>query len=186
MDTPRPIHPDTIAVLHSPSGEAKSLAAYQAVLARWPVPYTELDVPTRFGTTHLIASGPEGAPPLLLLHGQDSSATSWIYNIADLSQAFRAYAVDTLGDMGKSHPSRRPNCRQDYAAWLLDVFDHLKQNTADLMGLSYGGFLALNFALAAPERVTHLVLLAPGIPNLGSPTWQWAWYGLPMLYLPPA
>jgi len=60
----------------------------------------------------------------------------------------------------------------------------LKIDKADLMGLSYGGFLATNFALAYPQRVNRLVLLAPGIPNFGSPTLQWANYGMPMMLLP--
>jgi pimeloyl-ACP methyl ester carboxylesterase len=165
-------------------GEAKSMRAYETVLAHWPVPYEEQDLPTKFGTTHLIVSGSAGGKPLILLHGQDSIATSWIYNIADLSQAFRVYAVDTIGDMGKSKPTCLPNSREDYAAWLLEVFEQLKIEKADLMGLSYGGFLATNFALSNPERVKRIVLLAPGIPNFGPPTLQWANYGLPMMLLP--
>jgi pimeloyl-ACP methyl ester carboxylesterase len=166
------------------AGEAKSMAAYDAVLAHWPVPYEELDIPTRFGTTHIIVSGPKRANSIVLLHGQDSSATSWIYNISDLNQNYRTYAMDTIGDFGKSKPTQLPASRQDYAAWLLDVFDQLELEKADLVGLSYGGFLAVNFAIALPERVDHIVLLAPGIPNFGPPTLQWANYGMPMMYLP--
>jgi pimeloyl-ACP methyl ester carboxylesterase len=118
------------------------------------------------------------------LHGQDSSATSWIYNVADLGQSFRVHAVDTIGDMGKSRPTRLPNSREDYARWLLDVLDQLDVNKADLAGLSYGGFLAANFAIAHPERMEHIVLLAPGIPNFGPPTFQWASSGLPMMAMP--
>ena len=36
----------------TPEGEAKFLAAYDAELKLWPVAYEEIDVPTRFGTTH--------------------------------------------------------------------------------------------------------------------------------------
>jgi pimeloyl-ACP methyl ester carboxylesterase len=172
-------------------GEAKSMAAYDAVLAHWPVAHEErdhyltlMDMPTRFGTTHVIVSGHEGAQPIVLLHGQDSSATSWIYNVADLGQDFRVYAVDTIGDMGKSKPTIFPASREDYAEWILDVFDQLKIKKADLVGLSYGGFLAVNFSIAHPDRVDHMVLLAPGIPNFGPPTLQWANYGEPMLLLP--
>jgi pimeloyl-ACP methyl ester carboxylesterase len=122
--------------------------------------------------------------PIIFLHGQDSSATSWMYNFADLSQALRTYAVDTIGDMGKSRPIHQPKSREEYATWLLEVLDQLKIEKADLIGLSYGGFLAANFALAYPERVNHVVLLAPGIPNFGVPTLQWAKYGMPMMFLP--
>ena len=175
---------EQISVFKTAKGETNSITAYDAVLAHWPVPYEELDLSTRFGTTHLIVSGPVAAKPIIFLHGQDSSATSWMYNFADLSQAFRTYAVDTIGDMGKSRPIHQPNRREEYATWLLEVLDQLKIEKADLIGLSYGGFLAANFALAYPERVNHMVLLAPGIPNFGVPTLQWAKYGMPVMFLP--
>jgi pimeloyl-ACP methyl ester carboxylesterase len=176
--------PEKTRIFKSPAGEAKNIAAYDDVLKHWPIPYEELDLPTRFGTTHIIVSGSIEAKPLILLHGQDSCAISWAYNIVDLSQALRVYAVDTIGDMGKSKPIQIPNSRKDYARWLLEIFDQLKLEKADLMGLSYGGFLAMNFALAYPERVNRIVLLAPGIPNFGPPTLQWANYGMPMMLLP--
>ena len=172
------------SIFKTSEGEAKSMKAYESVLAHWPVPYEEQDLPTKFGTTHLIVSGSAGEKPLILLHGQDSFATSWIYNIAALSQAFRTYVVDTIGDMGKSKPICLPGSREGYAEWLLEVFDGLKIDKADLIGLSYGGFLATNFALAYPQRANRIVLLAPGIPNFGPPTLQWANYGMPMMLLP--
>ena len=175
---------EEISLFKTPGGETKNMRAYENALAHWPVPYEELDLFTRFGTTHVIISGPAGEKLLILLHGQDSSSTSWIYNINGLSQTFRVYAVDTIGDMGKSKPTYLPNSREDYATWLLEVFEQLKIEKADLMGLSYGGFLATNFALSYPEQVKRIVLLAPGIPNFGPPTLQWANYGIPMMLLP--
>jgi pimeloyl-ACP methyl ester carboxylesterase len=175
---------EPISVFKTPAGEAKSMAAYEDVLRHWPVPYEELDLPTRFGITHLIVSGPVGAKRIVLLHGQDSSATSWIDNIAEISQVFRSYAVDTIGDMGKSKPTRLPESRDDYASWLVEILDQLQIEKADLVGLSYGGFITVNFALAYPERVNRIVLLAPGIPNFAPPTLQWANFGMPMMLLP--
>jgi pimeloyl-ACP methyl ester carboxylesterase len=160
------------------------MAAYNATLAGWPVTYEEQDIPTRYGTTHIISSGTKAAKPLLLLHGQDSTSTSWIYNITALSRAFRIYAVETIGDMGKSRPTVLPKSRELYAGWLSDVLEGLKLTKTHLVGMSYGGFLAFNFALAFPKQVDQMVQLAPGIPNFGPPTGQWANYGLPMMLLP--
>src|SRR5262245_15529569 len=42
----------------SPEGEAAFLAAYDAALKEWPVPFEEMTIPGRFGMTHVIASGP--------------------------------------------------------------------------------------------------------------------------------
>ena len=173
-----------VPVFRSPDGEARAFAAYEVVLAHWPVPYEEQDLPTRFGTTHMVVSGSNSSKPLILLHGQDSSATSWIYNIADLSRTFRVFAVDTMGDIGKSRPDVVPSTREDYADWLFEVIDQLEMKKVDVVGLSYGGFLALNFAIACPKRAGRLVLLAPGIPNFGPPSLQWANYGMPMMLFP--
>jgi len=175
---------ENISLFKSPEGEAKNIAAYDDVLEHWPLPYEELDLPTHFGATHIIVSGLTKNKPLILLHGQDSCAISWIHNIAALSQVFRTYAVDTLGDIGKSKPTCLPGSRKEYADWLLEILAGLKIDKAELMGLSYGGFLATNFALAYPQGVNRLVLLAPGIPNFGPPTLQWANYGMPMMLLP--
>jgi pimeloyl-ACP methyl ester carboxylesterase len=108
----------------------------------------------------------------------------WLDNVQALSQMYRVYAVDTPGDIGKSLPTRLPGRRQDYAIWLIDVIDQLQLNRVNLIGFSYGGFLAANFAIAYPHRVKRAALLAPGIPNFGPPTLSWAYYGMPMLLFP--
>ena len=149
------------ALFKSPEGEATYHAAYDKVLALWDVPYECLRVATQFGTTHVIASGLTAAPPLVLLHGIAISSTMWYPNIADLSRDFRTFAVDVMGDAGKSVPSHRPKNRAEHAQWLVDVFNELHIEQADVAGLSYGGFLTLNFALQAPDRVKRIVLLAP-------------------------
>ena len=45
----------------TPEGEAKFRGAYDAALKLWPVSYDELDIPTRFGTTHVVTAGPQNA-----------------------------------------------------------------------------------------------------------------------------
>lgn len=145
----------------SAEGEAKYNAAYDAALALWGVKYECLKVPTRFGSTHVIASGLEDAPPLVLLHGIAISSTCWHPNIAGLSYDFRIFAVDVIGDAGRSVPSNTPKNRSEHGEWLIDVFNELHIAQAHLAGLSYGGFLTLNFALHAPERVRRMVLLSP-------------------------
>lgn len=145
----------------TPAGEAEFMVAYNASLAQWPVPYSVLHVPSRFGATHVIASGPEDRPPLVLLHAAGTSSTVWIRNIAALSQTYRTYLVDIVGDANKSQWSSPFRTRSDCAQWLTDVFDGLKIQHAHLGGLSYGGWLTLNFALAAPNLLKSVILLAP-------------------------
>jgi hypothetical protein len=77
------------SVFKTHAGEIGYLEAYNATLAQWPVPYESLFIPTRFGSTHVIASGPKDAPPLVLLHAGTASATQWFPDVKNLSRNFR-------------------------------------------------------------------------------------------------
>jgi hypothetical protein len=63
-----------IPVFTSPEGKTEVLSAYDAIMDKWPVAYKELTLSTRFGETHVIVSGPEGAKPVVLLHALLASA----------------------------------------------------------------------------------------------------------------
>lgn len=153
--TARPIY-------KSPAGKQEIMAFYDAALARWPVASETFTLPTRHGDTFIIASGEKSAPPLVLLHGSASNAVSWVGDIAEYSQNFRIYAVDLPGEPGRSAENRPSWDGPDFAEWLEDILDHLEIQKAHLLGISQGGWTALRFATAHPERVTRLVLLTPG------------------------
>ena len=87
----------------------------------------------------------------------------WFPNIADLSRNYRAYALDTIGEPGKSVVSNPPQNRSDYSLWLTDVFNELNVAQADVVGASYGGWVTMNLALYAPERVKKIALLSPPV-----------------------
>ena len=146
----------------TPEGEAAFLAAYDAGLKLWPVPYEEIDVPGPFGMTHVIVCGPKDAPPLVLLHGYMATSVMWAPNIADFCKDYRVYAIDVMGQPGKSIPAEPVRNSADYAAWLTATLDALHLSRISLVGMSYGGWLALEFAVTIPQRVRRLVLLSPG------------------------
>jgi len=86
----------------------------------------------------------------------------WIHNIAALSAHYRTYALDTLGDVGFSVNRRDISKPEDYVNWLDEVFTVLvPEGPVSLMGISYGGWLAGQYALRFPGRVRNVVLLAP-------------------------
>jgi pimeloyl-ACP methyl ester carboxylesterase len=146
----------------TPEGEARFLAAYDAALKLWPVPYEELDIPTRFGLTHVVAAGPKNAPVLVLLHGYMATSAMWGPNIADFSREYRVYAIDVMGQPNKSVPDHPIRDADDYVAWLTATLDALDLRRVSLLGMSFGGLIALQYAVAAPERIQRLVLLSPG------------------------
>jgi len=129
----------------------------------WVFPCEETEIPTRFGMTHVVSSGPKDAPPLVLLHGYFATLTMWSPNIADFSKDYRVYAIDVMGQPGKSVPDPSEPIRDaaDFAAWLSETLDGLNLDLILLVGMSYGGWLALNLALAAPARIRKLALLSP-------------------------
>ena len=145
----------------SPEGETHYIDAYDAAMSLWPIERQSRDVPTRFGVTRVTVCGPLDAPPLVLLHGMVISSTMWYPNIAALAERYRVYAVDVMGDFGRSRPKQALKTEQEGCLWLQEVMDGLGLAKAHMAGLSMGGWLALNLALKAPERVERLVLLAP-------------------------
>jgi pimeloyl-ACP methyl ester carboxylesterase len=54
-----------------------------------------------------------------------------------------------------------------------DLFDGLKIQQANIVGNSFGGFLALNTALFLPERVKKVVLISPAATFVPIPAWAW-------------
>lgn len=150
--------------LPSFKSEAGRLAfeqAYAASLKSWPTPYEALDVPTRFGTTHVLASGPASAPAVVLLHCMAGTAIAWRHNVAALSRHLRTYAVDIPAQPNLSVLTRRIRNREEQALWFTDLIDALGHPTASIVGNSYGGFLALSQACLTPERVDKLILISP-------------------------
>lgn len=144
-------------------GETSYLAAYDAAMKLWPVPYEEIEIPSRFGMTHVVTSGPKNAPPLVLLHGYMVTLTMWSPNVADFCKDYRVYAIDVMGQPGKSIPDLNEPIRDvaDFVAWLSATLDGLNLERIFLVGMSFGGWLALNLAISAPERVQKLALLSP-------------------------
>ncbi len=143
---------------------AKLMAIYDRGLQRWPVPCETFFVDTRYGKTHVIASGDPASPPLVMTHPMGVGGFVWSSIIEPLSEHWRAYALDTIGDIGKSEladPDRYPKTGRDYSAWLDDVFSGLDLTAADMVAGSMGGWIAMNHAIYAPDRVRRLVLLGP-------------------------
>lgn len=154
------------ARFRSPEAREKLLQSYARMLARWPVPLDSLWVETRHGRAHVLVCGPSLAPPVLLLHGGGGNATTWIHNIEGLSRSLRVYAVDIIGDAGRSEGAR-PGSEAAYCAWLEDVLVGLDRPAMGLCGASFGAWLAAAYLRRSPDRgATRLAMLAP--PNLGA------------------
>jgi pimeloyl-ACP methyl ester carboxylesterase len=71
------------------------------------------------------------------------------------------YAIDTIGDLGRSRQQLPVESADDLSLWLDETLSRLRLGHAHLVGTSYGGFLALNVAARRPDRVLSLYLIEP-------------------------
>lgn len=154
---------------------------YLEFLNRWPVANQHLRVPTREGETFIVACGPESAPPLLLFQGSGANAAMWMRDVAAWAAHFRVYAVDMIGEPGLSATSRPPLASDAYALWLDDVMQALSLTRAPIVGVSLGGWLALDYATRRPDRVDAVVLLSPS--GIGKERRRFLFKALPLLLL---
>jgi pimeloyl-ACP methyl ester carboxylesterase len=152
-----PYHP-----FRSQAARDEYLAFYDRRAERWPIPSTCLTLKTSYGATFVRVSGPEGAPPLVLLPGMSSSGLMWETLIEPLSRRHRTYAVDNVNDVGRSVGTRPMRRARDFTDWLDELLTELALGDgADLMGMSYGAWITAHMALRHPERVRKTVWLAP-------------------------
>ncbi|MBD3287653.1 alpha/beta fold hydrolase [candidate division KSB1 bacterium] len=146
------------------STEAKEsfLAYYDKKAKQYPVPSENRIVQTIYGPTFLRISGQENAPVLILLHGAGGNSLQWLPNIEALSEHFRTYAIDNIYDCGRSKFTRPISTANDFRQWLDDLFEKLNlKNNINIVGLSYGGWIATEYALKHPDSINKLVLIAP-------------------------
>ncbi|MGK2949060.1 MAG: alpha/beta fold hydrolase [Acidimicrobiales bacterium] len=118
-----------------------------------------IDVPTRLGTTRAYR-WPGDGEPVLFLHGTAGTSLMWAA-FADQRQRRLMYAVDTIGDVGDSHQEVAIEGAEHLAEWLVETMAGLGLERVHVVGMSYGGFLALNLAARRPELVASLFLIDP-------------------------
>jgi pimeloyl-ACP methyl ester carboxylesterase len=75
--------------------------------------------------------------------------------------SYRVYAPDTVGQPGRSTPTRPPHVGPAFGHWLIDVMDGLDINQAVVVGWSLGGRIVIKLGGLVPERLTRAVLVSP-------------------------
>jgi 3-oxoadipate enol-lactonase len=120
----------------------------------------ELAVPLPGGEIWTEDTGGDGTE-VVLIHRGWGNADIWSQLIGLLPRRYRVLRYDDRG-FGRSPVSTTPFTRTDD---LRAVLDRAGIGHAVVVGHSGGGGTALSLALSDPERVTSLVLLAPGLPD---------------------
>lgn len=128
-----------------------------------PEPVFAQLIPTRFGDaqTYIFQARSEQRVPILLIPGRASGTPMWRENLPHLLAERDVIAFDALGDAGLSEQRQVIRGDADQAAYIADVLNALQVDKVHVVGHSFGGWMAANFALHHPERVASLSLLEP-------------------------
>jgi pimeloyl-ACP methyl ester carboxylesterase len=107
--------------------------------------------------------------PVVLINGFSLDRHMWDPQVAALAGRYRLVRYDLRGH-GDSARGDQP-----YTGYgdLRDLLDSLGIARATLIGLSAGSELAINFAIAYPDRVTRLVLASPGLGGYRGTSLPW-------------
>lgn len=107
----------------------------------------------------------EGSVPAVLIHGFGGDLNNWLFNHESLSERRAVYAIDLPGHGDSSKQVVSPTLK-GLVATLESFLNAVTLPDTHLVGHSMGGAIAIEFALAHPDRVASLTLIASA--GLGS------------------
>jgi 3-oxoadipate enol-lactonase len=107
--------------------------------------------------------------PLLFLNASGATLESAALLVQPFTKSADTVAADQRG-LGRTEVPRGPYTMADYAADALALADHVGWDTFALVGVSFGGMVAQEVAVTAPERIERLALVctSPGGPDAAS------------------
>ena len=98
--------------------------------------------------------------PLILLHGAFCTLDmTWGELIPKLAKSRKVVALELQGH-GHTPFTERKLSREILASDVEKVMDHLKIDSADVAGYSFGGQVAYQFAIQSPKRLRKLVIIS--------------------------
>jgi pimeloyl-ACP methyl ester carboxylesterase len=112
---------------------------------------------------HFEETGPAAAPPILFLHEYGGDHRSWESQMRHLGRNWRCVTFSNRGYPGSDTPADAAFYGQDIANRdAIAILDHLKINRAHVVGLSMGGYTALNLAAKFSARIISCVAAGAG------------------------
>lgn len=102
-----------------------------------------------------VAAGPAGAAAIVFVHGTRLTRTAWTAQLDALSDAYRVIAMDLPGH---GSLAGRPFTISAAADELARVIERAAGGRAVVVGLSLGGYVAMDLAARRPQLIRGLVL----------------------------
>jgi pimeloyl-ACP methyl ester carboxylesterase len=126
-------------------------------------------VPTETHRISLLEAGT--GDPVVAIHGLGATKASFLASVAALAPDFRVIAIDLPGFGDSDKPIGAAYDARFFANAVVELLDALELDSANLLGNSLGGRVALEVALREPERARRLALLAPSLAWLRNRPW---------------
>lgn len=148
---------------NSAAGYDDYVSTYDAAMRDLPAPAAVRDIQTEYGVVraYRFTGASSGLDPLVLLPGTSSGTPVWGENLPSLLAITDVYAIDLLGEPGMSVQHKPISSDEDKAAWLDQTLAALPEERFTLLGLSIGGWTAINLAVRRPDRIAAVITLDP-------------------------
>jgi len=101
---------------------------------------------------------------LLILHGWGSCAERWEKVKKILVQQGLKVIIPNLPGFGKAQPPSQPWSVDDYVEWVKELSEKNNLSQFFLLGHSFGGRIAIKFAIKYPQKISGLIL--SGVPAI--------------------
>ena len=150
-----------MSLYKNPEARVTMMRLYDEKLAACGIEYESVYIDTPAGKTHVIISGDEKLPPLVVFHGINAGAPLALEAIRHLNQTHRIYAIDTVGQATRSAETRLPMQGDAYGKWIVDTLDGLGLNKVNVIAISYGAFLLQKLMHYQPERLLKSIFVVP-------------------------
>lgn len=145
----------------TPEGKKEIFKAYESLAKITNLDFEEINIETKYGNTYIMAMGEKDLPVLILLHGSGINSVMWLNEMNIYKNNYRVYAIDMIGEPGKSEEEQLSFITDDYADWLNEVVEKLDATKVSVVGISLGAWLGTKFATKYNEKIEKLVLLCP-------------------------
>lgn len=160
------IFKDDHPVGHFTSEEGKKdfQNAYHEAMSLLPEPVDTKNIKTEYGIVRVYYFTKEEnkhKEPMMLLPGRAASTPMWESNLEGLISERPVYTVDLLGEPGMSIQTKAIENQKDQAKWLNEVIIKLGLEKVHIMGVSIGGWTAMNLVRFFPDHIASVSLLDP-------------------------
>ncbi len=134
---------------------------YRQKLDELPVRYELMQIETTYGDTNIVITGTENKHTLVLLHGTNPCAPLAFETLKELVNDFKIYAIDLPHQANLSAEIQLNFQDNSYGKWMFEILSRLGIQDALLVGIEFGGFVALKTLTFDERRIAKAFLIAP-------------------------